>query len=187
DYELDPSVDSYRLSQSSQHSNSNHSNSVSQQSSAGNLSNPNPYAQQPSGYPQHQRNQSSMSQGHGPMGGQPGMPRLNSSMSGITSASGTPPNAGPGAQACKIKVWFTPEDCVVLRMPPVGQFRYADLYKKLKERRIIEFGPKDSSAELSVSYRDEREAKMFPLEDDQGLDVALKRNGKLVLDVRSVG
>lgn len=185
DYELDPAqVDSYRLSQTSQQSNSDPSLSIGQQSSVGNLSNPNvaAYAQQPSGYPQHQRNQSSMSQGPGsslnPHSG--GMPRMNSNMSG---ASG---GAGGGGQPCKIKVWFNNEDCVVLRMPPVGQFRYADLYKKLKERRVVEYGNVGAGEELGVSYRDEREGKMVPLTDDGSLDEALRRNGKLVLDVRAV-
>ena len=109
--------------------------------------------------------------------------RNNSNMSALTQTSTN--SSATSQQSCKIKVWFSDQDCVVIRMPPVGQFRWADLYKKLKERRTIEYGD-TAEIELAVSYRDEREGKMFAMENDSDLRVALERNGKLTLDVRVV-
>lgn len=189
DYEIDPSVtDHYRLSTSSQQSGSGGpSNTVSQQSSAGNLSNPTPasaayaQAQQPSGYPAHQRNQSSISQQPGGPAGlmsPPGMPRQNSSMSSSTATSAA-------NQATKIKVRFSDDDAVIIRMPPIGQFRYADLYKKLKERRMLDYG--DSGAgDLQVTWKDEMQGRLVRVDGDDSLTRALERTGggRLVLDVR---
>lgn len=182
DYEIDPSVtDDYRLSASSQQSGSGPSNSVSQQSSAGNLSNPTAaaaayaQAQQPSGYPAHQRNQSSASQ-MGLMSPPTSMPRQNSNM------------AGASTQPTKIKVRFSEDDAVIVRMPPIGQFRFADLYKKLKERRMLDYGG-GGTEDLSVSWRDEMTGRVVRVDGDDSLQRAVQgagadRGGRLVLDVR---
>ena len=90
--------------------------------------------------------------------------------------------------ALKIKVWFEPDNCVVIRMPP--QFQFADLYKKLQERRELEKLPATADAggegELEIAYRDEMEAKLFAIRDDEDLRVAMDRNPKLTLSVRVV-
>lgn len=174
DYELDPeAADSYRLSSGSQDSPAGQSNNISPQSSAGNLGQTGGYGAQ-TGQQQRATN-----------GGQ-GHIRNNSSIAGGPSAasfSGVPSStSGPGA--LKIKVWFEQDNCVVIRMPP--QFRYADLYKKLQERRELERLP-DEGGELEVAYRDEQEQKLFAIRDDEDLRVAMERNPKLTLSVRVVG
>ena len=96
----------------------------------------------------------------------------------------------PGSQpaALKIKVWFEADNCVVIRMPP--QFQYADLHKKLQERRELENLPPTADAggegELEIAYRDEMEGKLFAIRDDEDLRVAMERNPKLTLSVRVV-
>ncbi|KAF2094235.1 hypothetical protein NA57DRAFT_46730 [Rhizodiscina lignyota] len=204
DYEIDPTApDGYRLSSSSHQSVSPDLGSAV--SSVGNLSNPSvaatAFASQPSGYPAHQRNQSSLSNSQGlmsppPSQQPPNMLRNNSSLSALTqtttgssSTAATPapiPMASGTAQpATKIKVFFSPDDVIVVKMPPIGQFRWADLYKRIKERRMEGYGD-DGGIELAVSYRDEREGKMFALDGDEDLRVALERNARLALDVRVV-
>jgi bud emergence protein 1 len=110
--------------------------------------------------------------------------------------SSQPPRApGGGASSTgpvKVKAWFDRETCVVIRMPPRGQFSYADLYQKIVDRRKLEF--KDSGlddgegdAELYIEYRDEENGEYFRIEGDEDLEIALERNEKLTLAVRGVG
>ena len=98
-----------------------------------------------------------------------------------TSNSSAGTNPPPSAGALKIKVWFEADNCVVIRMPIY--FSFADLYKKLKERRALE-RPAEADLDLLVEYRDEQEGQYFPLESDSDLQVALDRNPKLTLGVR---
>lgn len=173
DYELDPeAADSYRLSSASQDNPAGPSNSISPQSSAGNLG-------QTGGYGAQAAQQQRADNG-------PGHYRNNSSIAGGPSTSSITgvPSSTSGPAALKIKVWFEPDNCVVIRMPP--QFRYADLYKKLQERRELEKLP-DLDGELEIAYRDEMEGKLFAIRDDEDLRVAMERNPKLTLSVRVVG
>lgn len=92
-------------------------------------------------------------------------------------------NGGPVTQI-KIKVWFEPDNCVVIRMPP--SFTYRDLYKKLKERRALErFEGEDENTELEVCYRDEGEARLFPCRNDDELREGMERNERFTLSVRA--
>jgi bud emergence protein 1 len=220
DYELDPeAVDSYRLSSASQDSPAGPSSSISPQSSAGNLGQsgggggggggrfspaggygqqqqPQQQQQQPQ-QQQHQQQQQQQQQQaqHQQQQQRPGVGqghtlghyRNNSSIGGGNTASIMgPPGSYPAA--LKIKVWFEPDNCVVIRMPP--QFQFADLYKKLQERRELEKLPATADAggegELEIAYRDEMEAKLFAIRDDEDLRVAMDRNPKLTLSVRVV-
>jgi len=202
---------------------------VSQQSSSANLNAANNNgARYGEPYPaQHQRSQASVSslhgQGHyrsnsqqglGAPSQQSSMHRQNSSVTQTSSANSVSGVAvagpAPVAQAqqqqqqqqtaTKIKVWFEQDNCVVIRMPPT--FSFADLYKKLKERRSLERiddgdadargrgggeGP-DGEPELLISYRDERRGTLERVSGDEGLREAMGRVGvgKLVLDVSVV-
>lgn len=108
---------------------------------------------------------------------------------------------GPGAMALKVKVWFDRDTCVVVRMPPKGSFRFPDLYRKIVERRRLEYNSKkDSGMEdnggangangddpvLEIEYRDERDGEYYKLADDEELVTALETNEKLTLVVREV-
>ncbi|KAK3080403.1 hypothetical protein LTS18_001738 [Coniosporium uncinatum] len=95
--------------------------------------------------------------------------------------------------ATKIKVWFEQDNCVVIRMPP--SFSFADLYKKIRERRSLERiddgggeGEGEGEAELLISYRDERRGTLERVSGDEELREAMGRVGvgKLVLDVSVV-
>ncbi|KAF2834197.1 hypothetical protein M501DRAFT_990477 [Patellaria atrata CBS 101060] len=91
-------------------------------------------------------------------------------------------NSSQSAQSTtKIKVWFSEENCVIIRMP--ANFNYNDLYKKLIERRNME-EPHHNGRALVVEYRDEMENQYFTLTDDQDLEIAMERNPKLTLVVR---
>jgi bud emergence protein 1 len=70
-------------------------------------------------------------------------------------------------------------------MPP--GFNFADLYKKLQERRQLEQGLKDDTDELEVCYRDEQEGTLYRIQGDADLGVAMERNAKLTLNIRSLG
>ena len=197
DYEIDPdAADTYRLSSGSQDSPAGLSSSISPQSSAGNLG-----QSGGAGSGSAQRTPGAGGNGSGsnaPSGG-PGHYRNASSITGgpsTGSIAGGPPGAGaPGA--IKIKVWFEPDNCVVIRMPTT--FRFSDLYAKLQERRELEGLPLpaavaasadgDAAAgpELEIAYRDEVEAKLFAIRDDEDLRVARERNQRLMLSVRVVG
>ena len=173
DYEIDPSVGAeegggagWRGSGASQDSPANRSNAASPQSSAGNLS-------QQQSYTQQSRPGTATQQSHY---------RTPSSLS-------TQQRPGGGGQTTqhKIKVWFAPDNCVVIRMPP--QFTYRMLYQKLKERRALErFEGEDENTELEVEYKDEMEGGWFPCRGEEELRVGLERNSeRFVLNVRAVG
>ncbi|KAJ9669790.1 bud emergence protein 1 [Coniosporium apollinis] len=196
DYEIDPDVaaaDGYRLSSASQ-SSTGPSAGASRQSSSGNLS------QQPSygsntAYHQRGASSSTAQTAHyrqpsdalqTPM--QPPMLRQTSALTQASAASSTnsslpAPAQGQGAPH-KIKVWFDTENCIVVRMPP--GFGYADLYKKLKERRVLERPGEDEDEEFGVEYRDEVEGEFYRIEGEEDLRVALERNPKLTLNVVAV-
>jgi bud emergence protein 1 len=169
DYEIDPSQpEDYRLSGGSHESPQNPSNPASPQSSADALIS---------------RNQ------------QGGMGHYRSNSQATTMTMG-PPRSGPnGAPAAmKIKVWFEPDNCVVIRMPPPGQFSFADLYKKLKERRALEGLPDGNGGagqgigdvDLDIAYRDEGAGQLVPMRNDEELRNVLDRGERFTLNVRVI-
>lgn len=88
----------------------------------------------------------------------------------------------------KVKAWFDRDTCAVLRMPPRGQFSYAQLIQRVKERRRLEYkGQDQNSDEIEVEYRDAQDEEYYRLEGDEDLDIALERNEKLTLAVRTPG
>ncbi|KAF2275618.1 uncharacterized protein EI97DRAFT_378743, partial [Westerdykella ornata] len=177
DYEIDPealAADDYRLSHTSGPS-SDPSQGASRQSSADQLgSTPQTPYSTGSSFPAHQRAQSQ--QGYGAMNAPPAMQHQTS---GLSTAS---TNTGTGA-ALKIKVWFEEDSCVVIRMPT--SLKWADLYQKLKERRALEKPDEGDPGELYVDYRDEIEGRYYPIENDEDLMIAVERNPKLTLSVRT--
>ncbi|KAF2637499.1 hypothetical protein P280DRAFT_407017, partial [Massarina eburnea CBS 473.64] len=164
DYEIDPDViaqEEYRLSGQSTHS-SNPSQDASRQSSADQLQATTPQTPYSTGsnFPSHQRG--------------PSYSGLNPSSMQHASLSAA------SASALKIKVWFEEDNCVVIRMPP--SMRYGELHAKLRERRDME-KPEERDEEMYVEYRDEVEAKYYPIENDEDLQIAVERNPKLNLSV----
>lgn len=177
------STNPYRLSAASGHSTEHSQGAVSSQSSTANL---------------HQRQQghyrSPSDLGMGSNRTAPGLRQNNSFSQGGGSGA-----AGAAGAALKIKVWFEEDNCIVLRMP--SQFSFADLYKKLRERRRLERGleEQDDSAansiaassvadgesddELLLEYRDDEDSNFYRIENDQDLQVALERCPKLTLMV----
>nr|POE88000.1 protein scd2/ral3 [Quercus suber] len=97
--------------------------------------------------------------------------------------------AGSGSTApVKVKAWFDRDTCVVIRMPPRGQFGYEDLYRKIVERRKLEYKGQDQDDEdLDIEYRDEQGGEYYRLEGDEDLEIAVERNEKLTLAVRATG
>lgn len=116
----------------------------------------------------------------------PPMLRQGTASSAMTTAS----SASAGAPL-KVKVWFDRETCVVLRLPPRGSFNFTDLYRKIVERRRLEYNKHvdgdDLEDALEVEYRDEKTGEYYRLNDDQTLDTAVGRNEKLTLVVRTAG
>jgi bud emergence protein 1 len=107
---------------------------------------------------------------------------------GSAGSAGSAGGAGGAAAPqtlVKIKVWFGPDNCVVIRMPP--DFSFVDLGKKLLERRKLEPGFADDASGIDVFYRDDADGKLYPMRGDEDLRVAMERNAKLTLDVHSVG
>jgi bud emergence protein 1 len=95
------------------------------------------------------------------------------------------PGPGGAGGAMKIKVWFGPDNCVVIRMPQ--NFRYGDLIKKLGERRALEPGFEgERDVELDVLYREEGDGKLYRLQGDEDLLGVVERNAKLTLEVRAL-
>lgn len=92
-----------------------------------------------------------------------------------------------GGAPVKVKAWFDRDTCVVIRMPPRGQFSFDELYTKIAERRRLEFKsqPTDESDQLDIEYRDEKDGEYYRLEGDEDLDIAVERNEKLTLAVRA--
>ncbi|KAF2163895.1 hypothetical protein M409DRAFT_25673 [Zasmidium cellare ATCC 36951] len=163
----------------------------------------NPYqqfAQQQRGPPQqptHQYNQSQAS--NGPYRHQ----RAQQSQASASFTSQSPPNASglpaprqpshtasssapPSTAPVKVKAWFDRDTCVVIRMAPRGQFSFDDLYRKIVERRKLEYKGQDQNDEiLDIEYRDEKDGEYYRLEGDEDLDIAVERNEKLTLAVRA--
>jgi bud emergence protein 1 len=144
----------------------------------------------------HQRGQPSLSANAPPQQQQQGHYRSPSeyTQNPPPANSQPPPRAAAGGNLStgpvKVKAWFDRETCVVIRMPPRGQFNYADLYQKIVDRRKLEF--KDSSAEeaeveLDIEYRDEENGEYYRLEGDEDLEIGVERNEKLTLAVRVAG
>jgi bud emergence protein 1 len=179
DYEIDPNQpEDYRLSTASQDSPANPSAAASPQSSAGNLSGGQQQSATQALYGNTIQQQRPAQAGH----------YRSNSQATTTPPLGQRPNTGGAAPAAmKIKVWFEPDNCVVIRMPP--QFRYADLYKKLKERRALERIEGDrqdpEKVELQVMYRDEADGVTYPITNDEELRVGMARNEKLTLNVKA--
>ncbi|KAE9970762.1 hypothetical protein BLS_004768 [Venturia inaequalis] len=156
DYEIDPNQpQDYRLSGGSQGSQQNSNSATSPQSSADALP-----RQQPSQLGHYRTNSQATTTTLGPRG----------------------PNGT--AAAMKIKVWFEGDNCVVIRMPPPGQFSFAELYKKLKERRALEGLPdSNDDVELGVFFRDENAGQLVPIRNDQELQGCLERGERFTLSV----
>ena len=94
--------------------------------------------------------------------------------------------AAANAQPVKVKAWFDRDTCVVIRMPPRGQFTHDELYRKIVERRRLEYKGQDQNDEaLDIEYRDEKDGEYYRLEGDEDLDIAVERNEKLTLAVRA--
>lgn len=86
----------------------------------------------------------------------------------------------------KVKAWFDRDTCVVLRMPPRGQFNHSQLLQKIRERRRLEYKGEDpESSELDVEYRDAGDGEYYRIDGDEDLEIALERNDKLTLAVRN--
>ncbi|KAK0935910.1 bud emergence protein 1 [Friedmanniomyces endolithicus] len=103
-------------------------------------------------------------------------------------------SGGPAASQApvKVKAWFDRDTCVVIRMPARGHFSYEELYRKIVERRRLEYkvlsgGGGEEGEELEIEYRDEKEGEYYRMEGEEDLEIALERNEKLTLAVRAAG
>jgi bud emergence protein 1 len=95
-------------------------------------------------------------------------------------------SGGANTAPVKVKAWFDRDTCVVIRMPPRGQFTYEQLYQKIVERRRLEYKGSDQGLDdLEMEYRDENDGEYYRLEDDEDLNAAVERNEKLTLAVRA--
>jgi bud emergence protein 1 len=212
DYEVDPNVadlneharsaeSQQRYSQASQGSYnqgapSMHSHTQSRQGSTGGMHQHSQSQASNSPY-SHQRSQPSLSGNAPTQQQQQGHYRSPSEYTQNAPAANPqqpPPAAGRGALSTgpvKVKAWFDRETCVVIRMPPRGQFNYADLYQKIVDRRKLEFkdsgNGEDGELELEIEYRDEENGEYFRIEGDEDLEVGVERNEKLTLAVRVAG
>jgi len=111
---------------------------------------------------------------------QPGLTPLN------TQTSNPSVNSSASTAQVKVKAWFDRDTCVVIRMPPRGQFTYDQLYQKIVERRRLEYkGSDQNHDDLEMEYRDENDGEYYRLEDDEDLGAAVERNEKLTLAVRA--
>lgn len=112
------------------------------------------------------------------------MPSLGMPTTQHANPSGT--SLGNSAAQVKVKAWFDRDTCVVIRMPPRGQFSYDQLYAKIVERRRLEYKGQDQNhEELEIEYRDEKDGDYYRLEGDEDLEIGLERNEKLTLAVRA--
>ena len=99
------------------------------------------------------------------------------SSTSVASSSGAP---------VKVKAWFDRDTCVVIRMPPRGQFTFENLYQKIVERRRLEYKGQDQNQDdLEIEFRDEQDGEYYRLEGDDDLETGLARNEKLTLAVRA--
>ncbi|PQE13641.1 bud emergence 1 protein [Rutstroemia sp. NJR-2017a BVV2] len=175
DYEIDPNAveEEYRLSAGSQQSsNDSPGGAASRQSSRGNLnggySNGGPTGL--TAAPSHQRGQSSLSVSNGQ-----GPTRQTSSISQSNSMSPGPNGNGQPPSAMKIKIYFG-DDLIAIRVPTDIQFQ--QLYEKICDRLKI---PQDD--DVALYYKDEPSGEKPNLMSDNDLDVALRRNDKLIIYV----
>ena len=146
-----------------------------------------PYA---SNDPNHYRSPSGYSQQQQPPPQQQqpiqAMPSLGMPTTHHANPSGT--SLGTSTAQVKVKAWFDRDTCVVIRMPPRGQFSFDQLYAKIVERRRLEYKGQDQQLEdLEIEYRDEKDGEYYRLEGDEDLDIGLERNEKLTLAVRAAG
>ncbi|KAK5118461.1 hypothetical protein LTR62_002975 [Meristemomyces frigidus] len=119
------------------------------------------------------------------------LPQQQQQQQHLTSAS-TPSlaSATPSQTTApvKVKAWFDRDTCVVIRMPARGQFTFEELYRKIVERRRLEYKGQDQGQEdLDIEYRDEKDGEYYSLEGDEDLEIAVERNEKLTLAVRAAG
>lgn len=177
DYEIEPDVaDQYRVSSGSGGQTTVPSNGMTPPSSSGMSGSTAAYSNM--AY--------STQSGHNRQMSGAGSPPINPYAVGQGLGTvGSPPPA-PGGAAVKIKVFFGPDSCVVIRMPQ--DFRFADLYKKLQERRRLEPGLIDigGTGSLEICWKDDMDNKLWRMENDADLQAAMGRNTKLTLNVRPV-
>ncbi|GAB1738817.1 hypothetical protein NU219Hw_g3604t1 [Hortaea werneckii] len=160
------------------------------------------HARQPSSQPQHGYSQSQTS--NAPYGHQRGMStqttnhyQAPSDYQQQTQAPALQPpvtrqmtigSNGSGSAPVKVKAWFDRDTCVVIRMPPRGNFTFEELHRKIVERRRLEYKGQDQNDEdLDIEYRDEKDGEYYRLEGDEDLEIAVERNEKLTLAVRATG
>jgi bud emergence protein 1 len=138
--------------------------------------------------PNHYRSPSGYSQQQPPPQQQPvqAIPSLGPSPPPLQHANPSGTSLGTSTAQVKVKAWFDRDTCVVIRMPPRGQFSYEQLYSKIVERRRLEYKGQDQYHEdLEIEYRDEKDGGYYRLEGDEDLDIGLERNEKLTLAVRA--
>ena len=160
--------------------------SQQQQQPSGHYRSPSDYSQRPP-----QQYNPSTSQPHL----QPTNPNASTTSipSSHSNTHSNPASQNQSTAPVKVKAWFDRDTCVVLRMPPRGQFSFEQLYQKIAERRKLEFttgaveGEGDGEGALDIEYRDERDGEYYRLEGDDDLDIAVERNEKLTLAVRATG
>ena len=101
---------------------------------------------------------------------------LNASSTSVNNHNNTNGNNPTGAM--KIKVNFQ-DETIVIRMPT--ELTFMQLRDKCKER--LKISPHE---EVMISYRDEPSGTVCEMLSDRDLDMAMHRNGRLVLDVQFV-
>ena len=210
DYEVDPQVidlneharstePAQRYSQASQNSYGNNGNNgypPQENGRQGSNAGLHQHSQsQPAATYSHQRGQPSLSttksQGHYRSPSEYTMQSVNAA--NLTGAPPSRTNTTTSTQTSiapvKVKAWFDRDTCVVIRMPPRGQFNYGDLYQKIVDRRRLEFRGNgvDETDDLDIEYRDEKDGEYYRLEGDEDLEIAVERNEKLTLAVRAAG
>lgn len=169
DYEIDPTAlnDDFRLSATSQQSSAQ---DISRTSS--NVHNQYGGAPMAMGPPsaRHQRGQQSYS------GGPPALHTQPSNLTTQSSSSATAPRNAGGAM--KVKVFFQ-EEIVAIRVPQ--DISFGALKEKLIERLKV------NAEDIAVAYRDEvNGGGWVEVQDDEGLDEGINRNGKLTLRVDAI-
>lgn len=177
DYEMDPNAveEEYRLSGGSQQSsNDSRTQAASRQSSRGDLHGDGYSSGGPTGLtaaPGHQRGQSSLSvnndQGPTRQTSSPSQPSSNSLIPGAIN--------GQQASAMKVKIYFG-DDLIAIRVPTDIQFK--QLYEKISDRLKIPQGD-----DIALYYKDEPSGEKPNLMSDNDLDIALRRNDKLIIYV----
>lgn len=126
-------------------------------------------------------------------------PHLSRAMTATSAASSSSTVAA--SSALKVKVWFDRDTCVVLRLPARGTFTFADLHRKIMERRRLEYKSaladagesedfddekmREEEEGLWIEYRDEITGEYVALKDDESLALAVERCEKLTLVVRA--